>query len=103
MGPRAGTWLLACPTTLTFCLFSDHFFITLRTCFGLPHPIVVHLSWCQCGHTIDDLGPHLFLCPCGSECIAAHNTLRDTNTTIVLESGAHVQKEVSYLFPHHTW
>jgi hypothetical protein len=56
----ATAWLLTHPTTLTFHLSSTHFFTTLRTHFGLPHPIVAHLSRCQCGHTIDDLGTQLF-------------------------------------------
>ncbi len=64
--------------------------------------MVTHVSWCQCGHTIDDLVTHLFRCPCGNERIATHDTFQDTIASIALESGAHVQKEVSHLFPHHT-
>jgi NCAIR mutase (PurE)-related protein len=44
----------------------------------------------------------LLKCPYENEHIAAHNTLQDTIATIVLESGTHVQKEVSHLFFHHT-
>ncbi len=67
-----------------------HFLTTLHTCLGLPHPIVANFSWCQCGHTIDNLDTHLFRCPCGSDCITAHNTLRDIIAPIALESGTHV-------------
>ncbi len=58
-GSRGRYFVLVCPTTLAFCLSSTHFYTTLRTCLGLSHLIVGHLSWCQCGHTIDDLGTHL--------------------------------------------
>ncbi len=43
-GLGASAWLLTCPTTLTFDLFLAHFLTTLRTYFGLPHPMVAHLS-----------------------------------------------------------
>jgi len=39
------------------------FLSTLCTCLGLPHPTIVNLSWCECGHTIHNLGTHLFWCP----------------------------------------
>jgi hypothetical protein len=52
--------------------------------------MVAHLSQCQCGHTIDDLGTHLLWCPCESERTIAQNTFRNTIATIILESGAHV-------------
>jgi len=45
----------------------------------------------------------LFQCPCGNEHTITHNTLWDIATTIALESGTHVQREISHLFPHHTW
>jgi hypothetical protein len=98
----AGIKLLARPTISTFHLLSAHFLIALRICLGLPHPTVAHLSQCQCGHTIDNLGTHLLRCPCGSEHITAHNTLWNIVATIALESKAHVQKEVCHLFPRHT-
>jgi hypothetical protein len=100
VGLGANTWLLTHPTTLTFHLSSTHFLITLCSHLGLPHPMVAHLSWCQCGHTIDDLHIHLFWCPCESEDTTTHDTLQDIITTIVLESASHVQMEVSHLFPH---
>jgi hypothetical protein len=78
------------------------FFTTLHIHLGLPHPIIAHLSRCQCGHTIDDLGTHLIQCPYGNERLVAHDTVRNIIATIVLESKAHVQREVSHLFPHHT-
>jgi hypothetical protein len=37
-----------------------------------------------------------------NEHIATHDTLQNTITTIVLENGAHIQKEISHLYPHHT-
>jgi hypothetical protein len=89
-GPGAGAWLLTHPTTPTFRLSLAHFFTTLCTHFGLPHPIVAHLSWCQCGHTIDDLGTHLLQCPYGSECIATLDTFWGIVVAITLESKAHV-------------
>jgi hypothetical protein len=95
VGLGVGTWLLVRLTTLAFYLYSTHFFTTLRTCLGLPHPITTHLSQSQCGHTIDDLGTHLFWCPYGSECTTSHNTFQDIVVAIALENGAHVHKEVS--------
>jgi hypothetical protein len=88
--------------TPTFCLFSANFLITLHTCLSLPHSMVTHFSQCTCGHTIDDLGTHLFWCPYMNECTTTHNTRQDIIVIIDLESGTHVQKEVSHLFPHHT-
>jgi len=95
---RAGVWLLIHPTTPTFHLSPTHFLTSLHTHFGLPHPTMAHLSWCQCGHTINNLGTHLLQCPYGNECTTTHNTLRDVIATIALENGTHVQKEVSH-FP----
>ncbi len=59
VGLGVGAWLLPRFITLAFCLSSTHFFTTLRTCLGLPHPTITHLSRSQCGHTIDNLGVHL--------------------------------------------
>ncbi len=100
-GLGASVWLLTHPTTLVFHLSLAHFLTTLRTDLSLPHPSVAHLSQCQCGHTIDDLSTHLLQCPCGSECIAAHDTLRDIVIAIALENKTHVQTKVFYLFLHH--
>jgi hypothetical protein len=99
---RANVWLLTHPTTFAFCLSSTNFIIILCTCFGLPHPMVKYLSWCQYDHTINNLGIHLFRCPCGNEHIIVHDTFQHTITTIVLESKTLVQKEVFHLFPCHT-
>ncbi len=90
VGAKVGTWLLIHLITLTFHLFSTHFLTTLRTHLVLPHPMVAHLSRCQCGHAIDDLGTHLLWCPCGGEHIATHNTFGATIIIIALESGTHV-------------
>jgi hypothetical protein len=98
----AGIWLLARPTIPSFHLLSAHFLTTLHTHLGLLHPIVVHISRCHYGHTIDDLGTHFFWCPWRSEHIVTHNTLQDIVTAIALESGAHVQREISHLFFRHT-
>jgi len=76
----------------SYHLSSVHFLIMLHTHLSLSHPIVAHLSHCQCGHTIDDLGIHLLLCPCGNECIKTHDIIQDTINTIALEGEAHVQK-----------
>ncbi len=76
-GPRVGTWLLSCFTTLAFHLSSIHFFIALHIHCGLPHPIAAHLSRCKCGRTIDGLRTHLFQCLCGSEHTTTHDTFRD--------------------------
>jgi hypothetical protein len=97
-----GVWLLFHPTTLAFHLSPTHFLTTLHTHLGLQHPMVPHLSRCQCGHTIDDLNTHLLQCPCGSEHIITHDTLWDTIVIIILENGAHVQREFYHLFPCHT-
>ncbi len=101
--PTTGTWLLICPSTPSFCLSSTYLLIMLRIHSNIPHPMATHLSWCQCGHTIDDLSIYLLRCPCKSEHITTHDTLQDTIATITLESGTHVQKKVSHPFPHHTW
>jgi hypothetical protein len=82
---------------------STPFLTTLHIQLGIPHLMVEHLSWCQCFHTINDLGIHLLHCPCRNEHIAAHNTLWNTIATIALENGTHIQKEVSRLFSYHTW
>jgi hypothetical protein len=51
---------------------------------------------------MNDLGVHLLRYLCESECIVAHDTFSDTIAIVVSKSGAHVQKEVSHLFPCHT-
>jgi len=100
---RVGAWLLTCLTTLSFHLSLTHFLTTLCTCLGLPHPMVDHLSWCQCGNsTIDNLSMHFFQCPCKNEHTTTHDLLRDIVAFIILENGTHVQKEVSHLFLRHT-
>ncbi len=50
--PRVSIWLLVHSIKPTFCLSLNHFLKPLGTCLSLPHPIVAHLSQCQCGHTI---------------------------------------------------
>jgi hypothetical protein len=101
--PRASTWLLTCPTTLVFHLSLAHFLTTLHTRLGLPHFSMAHLSQCKCDHIIDNLGTHLFQCLYRNEHTTTHNTFWDNVATIFLESGTHVQREVSHLFPRHTW
>ncbi len=103
VGPTIGTWLLVHPSTLSFHLSSTHFLIAFHIRLGIPHLTIMHISWWQCGHTIEDLCIHLLHCPCDSECIAAHDTFRNIVVAISLESGAHVQREVSHLFPPHAW
>jgi hypothetical protein len=83
-------------------LLSTHFLTTPHTHFGLPHPIISHLSWCHYDITIDNLGTHLFWCPSRSEHTTTRNTFRNIVVAIVLENGTHVQKEVSHLFLRHT-
>jgi len=39
-----GVWLLVRPTTPTIHLFFVHFFTTLHTHLGWPHPTIAHLS-----------------------------------------------------------
>ncbi len=90
VGLGAGVWLLVHPTALAFDLSSAHFFTTVCTHFGLPHPTIAHLSWCQCGHTIDDLCAHLLQCPCGNECTTTLDTFWGIVATIALESKAHI-------------
>jgi len=98
---KIGVWLLTCPTTPTFHLSSVHFLRALCTYLALPHPMVAHLSWCECDHIIDDLSTHLLRCPSGNERITTHDKFKDPVAIIVLESGTHVQREVSHLFFHH--
>jgi len=71
----AGAWLLTHPSTPSFLLSSTHFLIAFCIRLIIPHPTIMHISLCQCGHTIDDLGIHLLCCSCGSGCIATHDTL----------------------------
>jgi len=73
-----------CPTTSTFHLSLSHFLITLCTCVSLPHPTITHFSQCNCGHTINDLGTYLFQRPCESECITAHDMIKDIIVVICL-------------------
>jgi hypothetical protein len=40
------TWLLVCPSTLSFHLSFAHFFTTFSICFNIPHSTIVHFSWC---------------------------------------------------------
>jgi hypothetical protein len=102
VGPQIGVCLLASLTTFAFCLSLAHFLVALHTLLGLSHPIATHLSQCQCGHTIYDLGTHLLRCPCKNERITNHNALWNIIVTIVLESETHVQREVSHIFLCHT-
>jgi hypothetical protein len=102
VGPVVRAWLLAHPITPSFYLSSAHFLVTLHIRFGIPHLTIFHISRCQFGHTIDDLGTHLLCCPCRIKHIATHDTLRNTIEVIALESGTHIQRQVSHLFPHHT-
>jgi hypothetical protein len=98
-----GAWLLTHPSAPSFCLSCAHFLTAFYIHLDIPHPIIVHLSWCKCGHTINDLGIHLLHCSCGSECIAVHDALWNIITTIASKNGAHVQRKVFHLFLHHTW
>ncbi len=102
VGSKASTWLLTRPTTPTFRLSSIHSLTTLPTRLGFPCPIVMNISHCQCGHTIDYLDTHLLWCPSRNECTTAHNTFHNVITAIALKSGTHVQREVSHLFPRQT-
>jgi hypothetical protein len=95
----ARAWLLGFFSTLSLCLSSAHFLIALCIHFSISHPTILHLSQCQCDLTIDDLGIHLLRCSCGNEHITTCHTLQNTITTITLETGTHIQKEVSHLFP----
>jgi len=98
VSPIARAWLLAHPSTS-----SAHFLPTLCICLGISHRTIPHFSWCQCDHTINDLGIHLLHCLCGGEDTTIHDTFWNTIATIMLESGAHIQREVSHLFLRHTW
>ncbi len=62
---------------------------------------ILHLSRCQCGYTINDLGIHLLCYPCGRERTVAHDTFWNTIGAITSKSGAHVQRKVFHLFLHH--
>jgi hypothetical protein len=91
--PIAGAWLLAHPS-----ICSAHFLTTFHICLGISHPIVPHLSQCQCGHTIYDLEIHLLYCSCGIEHTTTHDTFWNTIVAIMSKSGAQVQREVSTFF-----
>ncbi len=74
VGPGANVWLLTHPTISTFGLSPTHFYTPLCTHFGLPHPTMANFSWCQCGHSINDLSTHLFRCTYENEHTTAHDT-----------------------------
>jgi len=78
-------------------VFNTTYLSWLTTSYGC------HLLECRYGHTIDNLNTHLLWCLCGNEHIIAHDTFQDTLVAITCRNGAHVQKEVSHLFLHHTW
>jgi hypothetical protein len=44
----------------------------------------------------------LLRCSCENERITTHDTFQNIVVVIALENGAHVQREVSHLFLHHT-
>jgi hypothetical protein len=102
VGLVTGAWLLARVSTPSFRLSFAHFFIALYIHLNILHPIILHLSRCQCGHTIDDLSIHLLHFPYGNKHTSTHDTLWNIVVTIASKSGAHVQREVSHLFPCHT-
>jgi hypothetical protein len=54
---------------------------------------LVLLMWTS----IDDLGIHLLQCSCGNEHITTYDILGNIVTTIVFESGTHVQRKVSHI------
>ncbi len=102
-GPTSSqVWLLTHLSTLSFCLSLTHFLITLCIHLGIPHPMIAHISRCECGHTIDALGIHLLHCACRNERTTTHDTLQNIVAIVTLKSGPHIQKEVSHFSPHHT-
>ncbi len=103
VGPITWVWLLTCYNAPSFGLFSTHFLTTLHMCLGIPHLTVAHLSWCQCGHAIDDLGIHLLRCSCKSEMhCSPWYALRYHYNYHVGEWSSHVKKGFPP-FPRHTW
>lgn len=96
-------WLLAHLNTLSFCLLSTHFFITLHIHLSIPHPIVVHF------HDVNVVIPLMIkvsICyiahvECEPTCTITHDTFWNIIATIALESGSCIQKKVSDLFPYH--
>jgi len=79
-------WLLIHPSTFSFSLSFAYFFTTFHIHISISHPTILHLSWCQCGHNINDLGIHLLRCSCKNECIVAHDTFWDTIVTITYKN-----------------
>ncbi len=93
--------LITSPSYHTYILFvlnSLHYNITYFPWLA-TNVIFAHFSCCQCGHTIDDLGIHLFWCMCGNGCITTHHTLQGIVAISALGNGTHLQKEVPHLFP----
>jgi hypothetical protein len=76
-GPTIGAWLWTHPSTPSFRLSFTHFLTTIYIWLNIWYPIVLHLSRCQCGHTIDDLGIHLLRYSCENECITSHDMLQN--------------------------
>ncbi len=100
VGPRASAQLLIRSTTLTFrhqFTFLQHY-VPILDCHILQLPT---FSRCQCGHTIDNLGTHLFRCPCENERTIVHDTFQGSIVAIALENGPHIEREVSHFFPCH--
>jgi len=85
VGLAVGVWLLAHLNTPLFSLSSTHFLRTFRIRLDITHPIITHFSWCQCDHTIYNLGIHLLHCLCKNECTTTHDTFQDTVVTIALK------------------
>jgi hypothetical protein len=85
-------------TTPSFCLSLVHFLTTFHIYLDTSHPTIPHLSQCQCGHTINDLGIHLLCCLCESEHTTTHDTFRNIVVIIASHNGVHVKKKVSHFF-----
>ncbi len=71
--------------------------------FFLQHSIFVSIYHSLQLNVFHDVGVVIPSMIWVSICYIAHDMLQDIIANIMLENGAHIQKEVTHLSPHHTW
>jgi hypothetical protein len=93
-------WLFAHLIISCFHFPSNVFSCVLWTRLGLPHPLVLGLTHCICGHSLNPMGIHLLHCTHGGERIASYNAIQDAFVSIVRDAGFHIlHKQTHILWP----
>jgi hypothetical protein len=101
-GPGAATWLTAVSLFHALQIEDKCFRTALRTCLGLPYPMVAGIRLCKCGEKLQAgiLGDqHLLHCGSSSERNDTHHNIRDMMFYIVREAGYSVRREQSGVMP----